>query len=128
MNERRNVSPALYVVLTVVCVLLACAVLNGTAFATEFPTDLEVPESNSEETVLQTEISSGEADMENVNAAVENRIVFEPMELDQVGTSGLADIYNALVNIYNLCLLSYITFLIIWTYNMITKSFRRFIY
>lgn len=43
------------------------------------------------------------------------------------GQATQTDIYNALVSIHNLGLLSFIVFLMVWTYNLITSAFRRFI-
>ena len=43
------------------------------------------------------------------------------------GQATQTDIYNALVSIHNLGLFSFIVFLMVWTYNLITSAFRRFI-
>ena len=128
MHNERNIPSALYVVLTLVCVLLACSVLNGTAFASGTESNVQDVEENSETDVLPSEEQSGETDVENDSVSYSTEIVFEPMELDELGTASLSDVYNALVNIYNLGLMSFIVALMIWTYHMITKAFRRFIY
>ena len=43
------------------------------------------------------------------------------------GLATQTDIYNVLVSIHNLGLLSFIVALMLWTYKIITSSFRRFI-
>lgn len=126
--RERNVRVFLFLALTLMCVVLACSMLSGTAFASNLPSSMEVPQETGEEAVLQDEVSSGEDDMETVKTVSGTGLVFEPMEEDELGTASLSDIYNVLVNIYNLGLMIFIVALMIWTYHMITKSFRRFIY
>ena len=128
MHNERNIPSALYVVLTLVCVLLACSVLNSTAFASGTESNVQDVEESAETDVLPSEEQSGETDVESDSVSYSTEIVFEPMELDELGAASLSDVYNALVNIYNLGLMSFIVALMIWTYHMITKAFRRFIY
>lgn len=86
--------------------------------------DEEVAEENTPETDVQTpeEVVPGT----QIDDA--SLLEFEPLALNYAEVVTYGDVYNLLVRIYNFMLMCFIVALIMWTYNMITKAFRRFIY
>ena len=80
------------------------------------------------ETVSEDEtVVFGEADGA-VDDFVSNGLVFEPLGEKSDGTVTLEDLYNVMVRLYNFSLMAFIVALMVWTYNMLTSAFRRFLY
>ena len=81
--------------------------------------------------IVSNDDSNGISEQEEIldpeEVVLEEQKIFSPLERFESGEASLTDVYNALASIHNLLFLGLILALVVWSYNMITSAFRRFI-